>query len=117
MALDMSAVGIMRFQALSSALKAFSGAVVVVSHNTSFVRETCNELWVVGKEEEVGEGDKKSSSSYIEKNNKGSLPSRSKPAPKQGNIVVVAGGHAECSDDQFQQCFQSYCDKQMQQRK
>lgn len=34
-------------EALSDALKAFQGAVVIVSHNQSFLSDVCNELWIV----------------------------------------------------------------------
>ena len=33
--------------ALAAALKSFEGAVVVISHNQSFLSGFCNELWVV----------------------------------------------------------------------
>ena len=35
-------------QALVVGLADYKGAVVLVSHNTHFVREVCKELWVVG---------------------------------------------------------------------
>jgi elongation factor 3 len=34
--------------ALSSALEAFGGGVVVISHSTEFINKTCVEKWVVG---------------------------------------------------------------------
>jgi ATPase subunit of ABC transporter with duplicated ATPase domains len=34
--------------ALAEAVKAFKGAVVVVSHDQFFVNEVANEVWVVG---------------------------------------------------------------------
>merc|ERR1739841_241048 len=33
--------------ALADALKSFPGAVVIVSHNQSFLSDVCNELWTV----------------------------------------------------------------------
>ena len=40
--LDMEAI-----QALSDALGAFSGGVVVISHDQHFIQQVCKEVWVV----------------------------------------------------------------------
>lgn len=40
--LDMESI-----DALAAGLRAFEGAVVLVSHNASFMQSVCNELWVV----------------------------------------------------------------------
>lgn len=40
--LDMGAI-----EALSNALKAFSGGVVVISHDQHFITNVCNEIWVI----------------------------------------------------------------------
>ena len=40
--LDMEAI-----QALSSALKEFSGGVLVISHDQYFIKAVCNEIWVI----------------------------------------------------------------------
>lgn len=47
-------------ESLAEALKAFQGAVVIVSHNQSFLSEVCNELWVVddGKVKCCGKDDR-----------------------------------------------------------
>merc|ERR1712048_123204 len=47
-------------ESLAEALKAFQGAVVIVSHNQSFLSEICNELWVVddGGVKCCGKGDR-----------------------------------------------------------
>ena len=40
--LDMESI-----DALAAGLRAFEGAVILVSHNASFMQTVCNELWVV----------------------------------------------------------------------
>ncbi len=40
--LDMGAI-----EALSCALKNFSGGVVVISHDQHFITNVCNEIWVI----------------------------------------------------------------------
>lgn len=35
-------------KALASALKAFSGGVLVISHDQFFIKAVCDEIWVVG---------------------------------------------------------------------
>ena len=42
-ALDMESIA-----ALSAALRAFDGGVVVAAHDAGFLRETCDEIYVVG---------------------------------------------------------------------
>jgi ATPase subunit of ABC transporter with duplicated ATPase domains len=40
--LDLEAI-----QALASALSAFAGGVLVISHDQHFIKQICNEIWVV----------------------------------------------------------------------
>ena len=35
-------------QALADALKAFTGGVLVISHDQYFIKQVCSEIWVVG---------------------------------------------------------------------
>mgnify|MGYP003385338516 CR=1 FL=1 len=44
-----SGVDLESVSALAEAVKAFKGAVVVVSHDQFFVNEVANEVWVVGE--------------------------------------------------------------------
>ena len=41
----------MTIEALISALKNFSGGVLVISHDQHFIKSVCQEIWVVGNKE------------------------------------------------------------------